>query len=53
MSSAKLKIIPCKKPKMVLDIEKYPEFVLRIGANFDKNERRSHNFYGDLSSKVY
>ena len=43
MSSASLKIIPCKKEQlveMVLDIEKHPEFVPWCieGKIYDKNE---------------
>ena len=55
MSSASLKkIIPCKKDQaveMVLDIEKYPEFVPWCieGKVFDKNESSDLiTFNGDL-----
>ena len=55
MSSASIKkIIPCKKNlliKMVLDIEKYPEFVPWCikGSVFDKNESEDLiTFNGDL-----
>ena len=55
MSSATIKkIIPCKKDQlieMVLDIEKYPEFVPRCmkGKIFDKNESSDLiTFNGDL-----
>ena len=55
MSSATLKkIIPCKKDQlieMVLDIEKYPEFVpwCMEGKIFDKNESTDLiTFNGDL-----
>jgi len=55
MSSASIKkIIPCKKDqliKMVLDIEKYPEFVPWCieGKIYDKNESEDLiNFNGDL-----
>ena len=55
MSSASIKkIIPCKKEKlieMVLDIEKYPEFVpwCISGKIFDKNENNNLiTFKGDL-----
>ena len=51
MSSATLKkIIPCKKDQlinMVLDIEKYPEFVPWCieGKIFDKNESSDLNYF--------
>ena len=53
MSSATLKkIIPCKKDQlveMVLDIEKYPEFVPWCieGKVFDKNEKATfcYNYF--------
>ncbi len=55
MSSASIKkIIPCKKDqliKMVLDIEKYPEFVPWCieGKIYDKNESEDLiTFSGDL-----
>ena len=55
MSSASIKkIIPCKKDqliKMVLDIEKYPEFVPRCieGKIYDKKESKDLiTFNGDL-----
>ena len=55
MSSAKIKkIIPCKKKQliqMVLDIEKYPEFVPRCieGKIYEKNESDDLvTFNGDI-----
>ena len=55
MSSASIKkVIPCKKSQlieMVLDIEKYPEFVPWCieGKIYDKNESKDLiNFNGDL-----